>query len=103
VTGRAEQALHVANFGTRAIVAIHGAIDADSARDLTNRVETLARSGVRTIVIDLNYCTAVDRAGSTRLAGLARRTEELGIELRVTSIPRALEAAVTSFGLTTQP
>jgi anti-anti-sigma factor len=89
----------VAHFEYRAIVAIRGELDVDTAGDFGREIEAVLGTDLRALVLDLNYCTFVDSVGAAALRQFSDRAHERGITLELTSVPRIIEPTLRASGL----
>ena len=89
----------VALFEARAIFGVHRGIDAGSAADFEREVHAVLVPPRTEVVIDLNYATLLDSVGVDTLTRLRTQADELGMQLRLTSIPRPIETTLRSYGL----
>jgi anti-anti-sigma factor len=89
----------VAHFEHRVIVAIHGNFDAHTADDFARGIREILSSDLRTLVLDLNYCTFIDTVGAAALIALREQAGEHGTTLQLTSVPRAITPALRTVGL----
>jgi anti-anti-sigma factor len=82
----------------KVIVHIHGALDADTAQELNDRlVDAIDEEGNRYLVVDLKATTAIDADGFSVLLDALQRMQENGGELILSgpssAVARRLEAA----------
>ncbi|MEW2355695.1 STAS domain-containing protein [Spirillospora sp. NPDC029432] len=65
------------------IVALHGALDADSAPALRTHLLGVLHRSARLLILDLGEVSSCDEAGLAVLIGIQRRATGLGITLRL--------------------
>lgn len=84
----------------RVIVHIHGALDADNAHELEDRLgDVIDGQGNRRLVVDLKATTFIDLAGFSVLVGALKRMRENGGELVLSAPASDVATALGAAGL----
>jgi len=96
---RTDTLIDVVNDGDKLIVNIAGEIDHHSASKIREKIDNNIHKDIKLLIISLEKVNFMDTSGIGLILGRFKKTRELGISMKIVSIPEKIKRIIKLSGI----